>query len=127
MGDRALVILTDKNKTDISPTIYFHWAGDDVIGLIEKLKNLMGQRSDDVEYSCARLIGIAHVEYPGNSSLGVWCTPQEVINAIKANDFDALRDYSPGDAGIVIVNIDDFTWQTYHGYLAKRAQETDYI
>jgi len=91
MGDRALVIFTDEGKTEVSPTVYLHWDGSNVPNHINVLKDLMGDRIDDVSYAAGRFVGICHVANKGNSSLGIFETPDNVRHAIKSgNDIDFI-------------------------------------
>lgn len=119
MGDRAIIILTD--GTNISPTIYLHWNGSDVPALLQALKARMTGRENDLSYATARLIGLAHDMIPGNLSLGVSETTSAMIMAILSRDPALLNRCSPGDAGLVVVDLLTFAWQAYDGYLADDA------
>ncbi len=121
MGDRALVIVTD--GTEVSPIIYLHWAGNKVPALIGKLKDLMGDRTGDVSYAAARFIGVAHADQPDAISLGMWNTSIDDAKAVISQDENALEKLSHGDAGVVIIDCNDFTWKAYGGYLEKKGQE----
>lgn len=112
MGNRATVIFTSKNG-QVSPTVYLHWEASQVPELLDKLGTIMHDRHGDPYYACARFTGLCHMLNPTSStSLGVMPTD---VEALKRKDWDAL---SPGDAGVVIVDTDDFTWRAYDGYLA---------
>jgi hypothetical protein len=66
------------------------------------------ERTNDVAYAAARLIGIAgiaHVHTPGNL---VWKTPNDIGAAIQARNDQTLETYSHGDAGGVLINAADF-------------------
>ncbi len=115
MGDRALIIFRDDH--DISPTVYLHWEGHAVPDLIEQLSVLMTGRTGDASYAAARFIGLAHEYRPGNVSLGVFETPDEIRQAIVDDRLEALEAYSHGDAGAVLVSTDDFSWHAFGGYL----------
>lgn len=133
MGDRALVIFANDQGQSVSPTVYLHWSGSAVPDLIEKLSVVMGTRKGDVSYACARFAAIACDDNPGNLSVGVLQTPQEVTIAASYiasfpdaaggvaldNSRKVLRKYSHGDAGVILVNVSDFTWQAFGGYLAE--------
>jgi hypothetical protein len=115
MGNRALVIFYDNNR--ISPSVYLHWYGGEVPGLLGDLAVLMQGRTGDAEYAAARFIGLCHNLIEGNLSLGVYS------NALTTADLQnqkLLEEMSPGDAGVVIVNTGDFSWNAYGGYLAER-------
>lgn len=109
MGDRAVVIFRSSDKSEVSPTVYLHWNGSNVPAYLKQLDELMKDRKGDVSYACARFIGICHEEIPGNLSLGVFQTDVDTYER---------RDYSHGDAGVIIVNCDDFSWTAFGGYLA---------
>lgn len=114
MGNRALIVFTNTAKDDVSPIIYLHWNGSDVPAWIEELKSLMASRKGDVSYAAARFVGICHDHIDGNLSLGMW----------NSNLGDILKnpaEHSHGDAGVIVVNCDDFTWLAYGGYLAEVA------
>jgi hypothetical protein len=119
MGNRALVMFYDENR--ISPTVYLHWSGDKVPEMLAELAEYMKGRYGDAEYAAARFTGLCHNLISGNLSLGIWS------NELKKDDLTnigMLRDMSAGDAGVVIVNTDDFTWQAYGGYLEERLRNT---
>lgn len=125
MGDRALVVFTD--GSEVSPTVYLHWSGGRVPALIDELKTVMTGREGDVQYSAARFIGICHASIDGNLSLGRWNTEEAICEAVKGLDnvsggdsATSITEYSHGDAGCVVVNVNDHSWKAYGGYLAKR-------
>ena len=113
MGQRALVIFVNnktnneqiKTRWNISPVVYLHWDGDNVMKWIPDLEELMGDRKGDVEYACARFIGIAHEKIDGNLSLGVWNSDPEMKQWTEKQ----WAEYSHGDSGIFWVDVNDFT------------------
>jgi hypothetical protein len=109
MGDRVLVQLKRKeqNGTEYSPVLYAHWSGRSVAYWIAALKERMAGRPDDLSYSFARLVQIALEGDDGNLSFGVWNNTEE------HND-------SHGDAGIVIVDIHDWSVTCSGGYLVEQ-------
>lgn len=114
MGDRALILFHDRYR--ISPTVYLHWHGDQVPEILRDLTETMTGRYGDAEYAAARFTGLCHQRIPGNLSLGL------MRHTLRHADLDnpaVLRSLSHGDAGVVIVNTDDFTWTAYGGYLAE--------
>lgn len=115
MGDRALVVF--KNQDTVSPTVYLHWNGSDVPLFIFQLGLLMADRRNDVSYAAARFIGLAHEAIPGNLSLGVRETPDELRQAVIDGDVDLIEDFSHGDAGVVVVDTATFSWRAYGGHL----------
>jgi hypothetical protein len=115
MGDRALVVF--KDKSEISPVIYLHWAGSDVPEYIDALRDLMGDRMGDASYAAARFTGIAHTANVSNLSLGLCPLNPRLEKAIREADAAAIAAFSHGDAGLVLVDTCDFTWCAYGGYL----------
>jgi hypothetical protein len=116
MGDRALIIFYDSDR--VSPGVYLHWDGSHVPDWLEELKRLMQGRYGDAQYAAARFIGICHNRIDGNLSLGVISnrlTPAAMHRRAR------LEQLSHGDAGVVVVNTDDFSWKAYGGYLAYRS------
>ena len=93
MGDRALVQFKDKDDT-ISPVIYLHWNGTEVKYWLEEWYRLIQGRQRDLDYGCARFVGICHSHIEGNLSLGVNYQPTELT-----------ADDSHGDAGCFVVNV----------------------
>jgi hypothetical protein len=121
MGDRALVIF--ENKEEVSPVVYLHWSGSRVPALLEQLKERMKGSEGDVAYAAARFVGICHESIEGNLSLGVWNLPADTLVAVRTRGLSSAADaelagYSHGDAGVVVVNAEDFTFKAYGGYLA---------
>jgi hypothetical protein len=119
MGDRAIIILHSDDRHEVGPCVYLHWGGRTVPALLDDLKALMSTRPDDVPYATARLIGLAHVAMPGNLSLGVWNPSPDLQHAIACHDAKRLAEASHGDAGLILVNVHDFTWRAFGGYLAR--------
>ena len=121
MGDRALIIVTDRRRAEVSPVIYTHWGGSTVPAVLDDAWELMGDRTGNVGYAAARIVGILHERTPGNLSLGVWNTPQTIQSAIRSGDADdladALEDYSHGNAGVVLYDCSTGEWTAYGGYL----------
>jgi hypothetical protein len=120
MGDRAIILFTD--GTDVSPSVYLHWHGSRVPDLLDQHKTLMASRGADVAYAAARFVGIVHATMPdSNLSLGISNTGPAAQQAVIARDEIALAHLSHGDAGVVIVNVNDYSWRAYAGYLARHS------
>jgi hypothetical protein len=111
VGDRALVIFHDKAKKDYSPVVYLHWHGSDVGNLLKQLKALMAGRLDDVAYTVARFVGLAHEAIPGNLSVGIFEKHKDFLDQPEY-----LADFSHGDAGVFMVDASDFSCRCYGGY-----------
>jgi hypothetical protein len=114
MGNRALVIFYDDHQ--ISPTVYLHWNGGKVPELLGDLAEYMKGRYGDAGYAAARFTGLCHNLISGNLSLGLMAN---TLRHADLEDAAVLATMSHGDAGVVIVNTDDFTWKAYGGYLAE--------
>jgi hypothetical protein len=110
MGDRALVIL--KSGKDYSPLMYLHWHAPQVQHYVNRLKEVMESRGEDVYYAFARLLGIVHNDIDGNLSLGCWNLPK----GFSETDREALQQLSHGDGGIYVVDLKDYAIATYAGY-----------
>lgn len=113
MGDRACVIFFDPIR--VSPTVYLHWHGSAVPAWLDELKQLMTGRFSDAAYAAARFVGICHDNIGGNLSLGI------TTNGLTQADLRRkvrMEQESPGNAGVVVVDTSDFSWQAYGGYLA---------
>ncbi len=110
MGDRALIVFTNNDRSQFSPVVYLHWHGDSVPALIAKTADRMVGRRGDVGYAAARFCGICHETIDGNLSLGIVNADVETIKSDPAS-------VSQGGAGFVIVNCDDFTWTAHGSYL----------
>jgi len=110
MGDRALVVFTDRNETNYSPVVYLHWGGSDVLSLLEAASPRM--RTGDVCYSAARFIGVCHEQMNGHRGLGIFNSPtgDDAREVIRSDDF------SHGDAGVFLANVDTWIVQAWHGY-----------
>ncbi|MEL6679466.1 MAG: hypothetical protein AAFQ51_12225 [Pseudomonadota bacterium] len=121
MGDRAFIVFY--NATDVSPTVYFHWNGHDVPEWLEELKQVMSGREGDLSYAAARFVGVANSHIDGNLSLGIWNTSTEIKRAILNDNDELLREYSHGDAGVILVNVADFSWRAVGGYLKASKQD----
>src|ERR1035441_6835988 len=87
----------------------------------EQHKALMGSRGADVPYAAARFIGIVHATMPEqNLSLGMWNADRRIRTAVTCRDADTLKELSYGDAGVVVVDVTDYSWKAYGGYLSSQ-------
>lgn len=135
MGDRALVIFVgvfpkEHNglELEVSPTIYTHWSGRVVEGIIEGLdgKVAINDAGEAFVGFCSELAS-GREDFMGFSC---WNTPAHVIKAIE-HIFDEkevaiikegagwaeglLANYSHGDRGIYVVDCRDFSFEVYGG------------
>jgi len=100
MGDRALIQLTDGKR--YSPSLYVHRDGSRARSIIKDTQKRMEGRTDDLEYSFARLVQIAIGDDEGNMGFGV----QNEQGKLTAED-------SPGNHGVFIANINN-NWRVEH-------------
>ena len=113
MGDRARVFFT--SGQDLSPGVYLHWHGNEVAALLRKTRERMKGREGDSHYAAARFVGICHEHIPGNLSLGIECGPSSVNEARERTDGYGYE-WSPGDAGVFIVNCSTWSVECFGGY-----------
>ena len=105
MGDRANVVFKEirYDKQVVSPVVYLHWQGSDVLRLLNKTKIQMEDRTyaDDV---CARFIQRASNELT------------DLIYSIAVNNSDDLLTnpypWATEDNGVYIVDMPD--WKIRH-------------
>lgn len=114
MGNRACIVFFD--RTRVSPTVYLHWHGDAVPAWLDQIKDRMHGRFSDAEYAAARFVGICHANIDGNLSLGI---SSNGVTLADLQSKDRMVELSPGNAGFVVVDTSDFSWQAYGGYLAE--------
>jgi hypothetical protein len=111
MGDRAIVLITDRKGTDPICGIYLHWHADCLPAWLPEA--FLRMRNGDVGYSTARCIGYFHEQIPGNLSLGLLEPPLSL-------DDDCLQEYSHGDGGVIVIRCDTGEVRCVGGYLGKR-------
>ena len=117
MGDRARIVFTDGNE--VSPVIYLHWHGSQVTYLLEQLRDLMATRGPDLAYAAARFVGIVHATIPDeNLSLGISNASDDLRAAVLEGKRCELEQASYGDAGFIVVDVNDYGFEAYGGYLA---------
>ncbi len=104
MGDRVVI------HVEGAPcSLYMHWGGEDAIDILKAAVPRM--RCGDEMYSQARLIGMAHERVPGNTGVGVLPPPDSLPPS---------KDYSHGDAGVILYNCSSGEATGHHGYLTKK-------
>jgi hypothetical protein len=99
-----------KSTGEFGPVVYGHWSGSDAPIIVERLKARMRTRGADLEYASARLVQDAINGDSGNLSFGLW-NADHILTAGDNNE----------DAGVVLINVDDYSAEYLGGYLAKRA------
>ena len=116
MGNRVVFHVHD--GTEMSPSIYGHWAGSHWKEIINELRDLMENRKGDMAYAAARLVGIIHERTPGALSLGIWNAPERPsFTEQRAAIMD--KSYSHGDAGVILIDCRDFSYEAFNGYAEK--------
>ena len=129
MGDRGIVVMkrayaesfyfergerrTIPAHTEYAPGVYVHWAGEDIPALLKEAAPRM--RGGDPSYAIARFCGVAHEHIPGALSLGIVLAPEQDTKGVV--NWEA---YSPGDAGIALVDVDTGVVTFHAGYLEQR-------
>lgn len=104
MGDRVLVTFTT-NDNDYTPAIYLHWQGHKAAEMIREAQPLM--RKNDPAYAAARFCGFCASQISGVLGLGIVPGPSAEV------DWD---EYSHGDAGVYVVNVETGEVQCHGGY-----------
>lgn len=119
MGDRVVIIGTDKTG-EISPAaIYLHWGAGDCLDQIVAAGNAGILRDDDLPYAMARLCGWFHSLSPNRTTgLGLVPPPTDLTD-------DTLKEFSHGDGGVVVLNVTDGTIRCTAGYLAREDEDDD--
>lgn len=122
MGDRVSFVfkgtgrdLRGNEAPYYSPAVYIHWGGSDAANLLERLREHMGTRHNDPQYTAARCAGLAHEDdNASNISLGIFNVSfkGELKPGKKTNAA------SPGDAGLLVVDVTGPVWtvDTFFGY-----------
>lgn len=106
MGDRCLIQFYDGK--DFSPVVYLHRHGEQANEFLDIHDKVMQDRKGDLNYSCARFIGICHEKIRPPLSLGIW----------NAHHIMTEED-SHGDAGVILVDVNTFERSYLGGYLGK--------
>jgi hypothetical protein len=107
MGDRVVVTFTD-DGTSFTSGVYMHWAGAEAPEMIRKAAPRM--RRGDAGYAAARFCGECHAALAGNLGLGL--LPPPVVHDAGVD----WTDYSHGDAGVYIVNVQTGVVDAHGGY-----------
>lgn len=105
MGDRAVVVFHSSGY--YSPGVYMHWAGSEVPRLLVAAKPVL--RAGDPSYAAARFCGVVHMDSPDSrTGLGL-------LDAPKLEQLQSGQ-YSHGDAGVFVVDVDTGDVQQFNGY-----------
>jgi hypothetical protein len=109
MGDRVVMQCHSRAQNVHGPAVYGHWLGSEAPKIVAALIKRMQSRCGDVDYASARLVQEATLAQGDPSTcmdVGVW----NVDHLLTPDD-------SHGDAGCVLINVDDWTVQYFGGYL----------
>jgi hypothetical protein len=113
MGDRVVMQCHSRAQNVHGPAVYGHWLGSEAPKIVAALIKRMQPRRGDVDYASARLVQ----EF--TLAQGDHTTPSGSCMGIGLWNVDHLLtpDDSHGDAGCVLINVDDWTVQYFGGYL----------
>jgi hypothetical protein len=106
MGDRCIIYVKGAPAA-----VYLHWDGNRALELLRGAIPRM--RLCDECFSSARLVGHIHTEISGNLSLGLIDPPKDFSAA-------GMREYSHGDAGVIVYDCSTGTIVTYAGYTDEK-------
>jgi hypothetical protein len=101
--------------------MYLHWHAPQVMNYVNRLKEVMAGRGEDLEYAFARLLGIVHNDIDGNLSLGCWNLPRR----FNETNTKVLQELSHGDGGIYVVDLRNYGIATYAGYGMEHQNKRD--
>ena len=104
MGDRVMMQCISRKTGEFGPVCYGHWSGAEAPSIVERLASRMSERQNDVHYSSARLVQQMIHGSTGDSGYGIW----NIDHILTADD-------SPGDAGVVLIDVSDNHSPTYLG------------
>jgi hypothetical protein len=109
MGDRVLMQCHSAKSGRFGPVVYCHWLGDKAPQIVNQLINRMRGRSGDVDCTSARLVQectLAQADPATCMGIGVWNSD----HLLTAKD-------SHGDAGCVLIDVDNWAITYVGGYL----------
>ncbi len=109
MGDRVLVVFKDRYGT--SPALYGHWSGDSIVDVLSEAAPTM--RAGDKGYALARACAALCSHVPGALSVGIHAGPKDLLPS-------TLKEFSHGDAGVLVVDVDTGEMTAFGGYLTGR-------
>jgi len=115
MGDRAIIYVRHGNDWAVAG-VYTHWSGSFIKEILEEAAPVM--RKGDPDYAMARLIGVIHNRLDGALSLGLvgYPTTKPPHSSTTYNTVEQWERWSPGDAGIFIVDTATGKVDTHGGY-----------
>lgn len=106
MGDRVLMQCHVGGTDHVGPVVYGHWLGSEVPKIVSALQARMAARGNDVDYASARLVQEAIAAQSHDClGVGIWNTTRLLT-----------EDDSHGDAGVVLIDVRDWTVQYFGGY-----------
>lgn len=110
MGDRVLMQVYSAAQAAHGPVVYCHWLGDRAPQIMQAVIRRMQGRKD-VDYTTARLVQeccLAQRDATADAYLGIGCWNAPAL--LTAAD-------SHGDAGCVLLNVDNWQVTYLGGYL----------
>ncbi len=110
MGDRAVFVCHEEGE-NYSPGIYIHLGGREALELLRSAAPRMNMY--DASEAAARLCGFLHENLSG--STGIALLPPPVPGPDGKINWDP---YSPGDAGVIVIDVVNARAECFEGYLA---------
>jgi len=110
MSYRAIFVCHE-NGEEYSPGIYIHWGGNEALDLLRQAAPRMHMY--DAHEAAARLCGFLHEKLSGSTGLAL-CSPPR---SGQGGEID-WKQYSPGDAGVVVIDVLDAKAECFAGSLA---------
>ena len=113
MGDRVLMQCYSSKTNDFGSVVYGHWSGSEAKDIVMRLALRMKERGGDIAYSTARLVQemidcSGELGKKDSAGFGVWNSEKLLTN-----------EDSHGDAGVVLIDVDDDHKPTYIGGYLK--------
>lgn len=111
MGDRVLMQCYSSKTGEVGPQVYGHYSGERAGDVVRQLRARMKGRASDLDYSSARLVQELVGMSDGNTGFGVSNNPKLLTEAD-----------SHGDAGVIIIDVDNNHAATcFGGYMKNEA------
>ena len=102
MGNRAIVIFSDKDRTEFSPAVYLHWNGgpESVYQFLDELDRRKIRGGDDLSYQSARFVHVVADFMDQDEATGL---SLGIFNGPESLEAEALEPFQQGDNGIYVV------------------------
>ena len=118
MGDRVIIVC-HAGPTDIAPAVYAHWAGSYAPDILVAAGEAGILREGDSCYTAARVAWAFCNRNPDSClSVGLMPAPENL-------EPDTLQGASPGDAGVILLDVRDGSLSYHEGYLSEPDDDGD--